>query len=99
MEENKKNQVTRKPLAQNCKNFCPVCSKQHYLCIAELQACNGPITQYITQFPVILSTHTLVFLNTAQAIKISNIIFDIDDRLGGQISENSGVFNIKSEHY
>lgn len=34
--------------------FFPICSKLHYFCIAELQACNGPITQ----FPITLSTHT-----------------------------------------
>lgn len=31
----------------------PTCSKLHYLCIAVLQACKGPINQYITQFPII----------------------------------------------
>lgn len=38
------------------------------------------------------------FLNTVQAIKISNAIFEADDRLGGQISETPGLFNIKPEH-
>lgn len=77
--------------------FFPICSKLHYFCTAELQACNGPITQ----FPITLSTHTHFKKNTVQAI--SNVsksqIFEIDDRLGGQISEISGLFNIKPGHY
>lgn len=43
--------------------------------------------------------HTLFFLNTVQAIRISDANFEIGDRLGGQISEIPGLFNIKPGCY